>query len=446
MTHQASHIRSEKGMALIGVLLMLILVSALCAALTVGAQTETMATNNQETAAEARAAAEAGLNHAMTVAINQLNASAVGSTATAAINLMLLGPDGVANTADDGSLEALGVPRPPATTTLLAGVTYEARVFDDDNPARGLALTNAEIVRIAENSQANVDNNEKLIIRSIGYGPNNTRIMLEALVGVTTLPAIVTNDDLTVSGSVTVSGTNGGVHSNSDLLITNAAVDIAQNATATGTSTIHVNADVGGIRDGGQPALPIPTIRAIDYRPLADYVLTNAGTMTALDGTPLVCCRDWTFLGPGNGWSNNSNSNSTAAIGGTYYIEGPARLTGSPGSNVSPVSISIIATGTITISGSPDLRPSAPELLFVTDGDLAITGNLETPTVEGQILVREQVFIAGNPNIAGQLLAENAANLFADVTENRITGNLTLTYNGIAGSGTFAMGGWREMR
>ena len=203
---------------------------------------------------------------------------------------------------------------------------------------------------------------------------------------------------------------------------------------------------MGGIKDGGQPTKALPPIHAIDYKPLADYVLTNAGTMTRVDGTLLTCCRDWNFLGAGLGWRLNSNSNSTAAIGGTYYVEGTARLTGSPGSNASPVALSIIATGSIIISGSPDLRPSAPELLFVTNGDLDITGNLETPTVEGQMLVREQVSIAGNPNIAGQLIVEGAASLFNDVTANRITGNLTLTYNGIAGSGTFAVGGWWEIR
>jgi hypothetical protein len=436
-------------MALIGVLLILILVSALCAALAVSGQTETLAANNHETAAQARAAAEAGLNHAIAVTVARLTATAVGSSPSEAIDLLLIGPNGIAGT-DDGSLEALGIPRPPARIQLLAGVSYEARVFDDDDPARGLTapLTSADLVRIGESSPGDplADRNQKIIVRAIGYAQNNTTATLEALIGVTTLPAIVTNHDLTISGTVDITGTNGGLHTNGDLTITSSSVDVAQNATATGTATIHPGADVGGIQDGGQPTMAVPPIHAIDYKPLADYVLTNSGTMTSVDGTLLVCCRQWSFMGPGLGWHLNSNSTSTAIIGGTYFIEGNARLSGSPGSNASPVAISIIATGSIIISGSPDLRPSAPELLFVTDGDLAITGNLETPTVEGQMLVREQVSIAGNPNIAGQLLVEGAANVFPEVTANVLSGNLTLTYNGIAGSGTFAVGGWREIR
>jgi hypothetical protein len=433
-------------MALIGVLLILILVSALCGALAVSGQTETQAASNQETAAQARAAAEAGLNHAITVALAQLTATAAVSTPTAAVTLLLRGPDTTPGTVDDGSLEALGIPRPPATTQLLNGVRYEARAFDEDDAARGLTLTAADVARIGEDTQPTNDTNEKVIVRAIGYGRNNTRVTLEAILGVTTLPAIVTNGNLTISGSVEIAGTAGGVHANGNLAVNNAAVNIAQNATSTGTTTIHPNADVGGIDDGGQPTMVVPPIRAIDYKPLADYILTNAGTMTLPNGTVVACCRGWAFLGAGLGWSNNSTSNSTASFGGTYYVEGSARLTGSLGSNASPVSLSIIAEGSIVIAGSPDLRPSAPELLFVTDGDLAITGNLETPTVEGQILVREQISIAGNPDIAGQVLVENAASVFTDVTANSISGNLTLTYNGIAGSGAFAVGGWREIR
>ena len=410
-------------MALVGVLLILFLVSALCAALAISGQTETLAASNQESAAQARAAAEAGLNHGVTVAIANLTTAAATSTPSAAIDGLLRGPDGLAATADDGSLEALGVPRPPATTQLLPGVTYEARTFDDDDPGRGLTLSGADIARISENTQPLADANEKIVVRSIGRSRNSTTVTLEAIIGVTALPAIVANGNLTVS---------------------NSAVDIAKTATASGTATIHPGADVGGIKEGGQPTMTVPPIRAIDYRPLADYVLTSTGQLTLLDGTVQPNTRGWTFSG--GEWSNNSNSNDTATHGGTYYVEGSARLTGSLGSNASPVALSIVATGSITIAGGPDLRPSAPELLFVTDGDLTITGSLETPTVEGQILVREQVSIAGTPDIAGQLLVENAASLFSDVAANTISGNLRLTYNGIAGSGAFAVGGWRELR
>ena len=56
---------------------------------------------------------------------------------------LLLGPDGrsgnAAADADNGSLEALGIPRPPAQVALAGvfGTGYETRVYDEDDPARG---------------------------------------------------------------------------------------------------------------------------------------------------------------------------------------------------------------------------------------------------------------------------------------------------------------------
>ena len=76
MTGQLTRLRNEAGMALIGVLLLLILVAALCAALAVSGMTETLAASNQETAAQARAAAEAGLNHAVTLSLARLTTRA----------------------------------------------------------------------------------------------------------------------------------------------------------------------------------------------------------------------------------------------------------------------------------------------------------------------------------------------------------------------------------
>jgi hypothetical protein len=154
----------------------------------------------------------------------------------------------------------------------------------------------------------------------------------------------------------------------------------------------------------------------------------------------------WTFigiLGVTGDWRVAGNNLQN----GTYYVEGTARMSGSPGSGAVPKSLTIIAEGNIDISGNPDVQPDTPELLFVTNGDLQISGGLATPiTIEGQVLVREQFEITGNVEIAGQILVEDAANLSNLVTANRIGGNTTITYNGIAGSGTFSLAGWREIK
>src|SRR5688500_16136118 len=54
---------SQRGSALVSVLLLLMVMSALTAAFTVSGHTETLVVRNHQTAAQARAAAEAGLNH-----------------------------------------------------------------------------------------------------------------------------------------------------------------------------------------------------------------------------------------------------------------------------------------------------------------------------------------------------------------------------------------------
>ena len=150
----------------------------------------------------------------------------------------------------------------------------------------------------------------------------------------------------------------------------------------------------------------------------------------------------WVFHGV-NGWNIPGNS----ASGGTYYVEGHATISGSPGTNLVPVAISIIAEGNIDISGNPDLVPDAPEILFATDMDLKIGGNLDTPTnIEGQVLVHEQIMISGNPTLAGQVIVENAASVSTLVTNNTISGNPTIVYNGLVGSNTFAVTAWREVR
>ena len=65
MANESSHsIRSEKGVALITVLLLLAVVSALTTALAMSGQTEIAMASNEMYYAGARAAAEAGLNRA----------------------------------------------------------------------------------------------------------------------------------------------------------------------------------------------------------------------------------------------------------------------------------------------------------------------------------------------------------------------------------------------
>ncbi|MBI1872817.1 MAG: hypothetical protein HYS05_02875 [Acidobacteria bacterium] len=448
---------SERGAALISVLLLLIIMSALSAALTISTRTEVMVARNRQSSAQARAAAEAALNHASDVTITNLrlwNANGFASP-SAAITGLLRGPDNqtgtVALDADNGSLENLGIPRPPARLGLnnLPGVGYEARVFDEDDSGRGLTLSAADRASIGEDGNATNDGNRTILVRSIGYANDGTQLTIEAAIIPVVLPAILTGGDLRLDGNVTVAGTSGSVHTNEDLRLDGSSIVIAEDATATGTYSTTGNPVVGGIAGGGQPTVSIPPVRAADYRNVADFILTSDGRVTNQAGAVLCnasadpnACQvlyGWRYDGPG--WSITAAS---APVSGTFYVEGPVDVRGT---SAVPRQITIIAQGSIDISSGRTFSPETPDLMFVTDGDLEVTGEFGmAPGVEGRILVHEQIEIGGNVNLFGQITAEGAANASNLVTSNRIHIGATVTYNGQSGADTFVVGAWREVR
>ena len=451
-------------MALLTVMFLLMILSGIAAAMTTSAQTEMMVARNAVSSAQAEAAAEAGLNHATELAMPFVLQFAVNGFAnvSGAMTGLVRGPDGltgtVATDADNGSLENLGLPRPPAQLALggAFGVAYEARVFDEDDPARGVTLTAADVARIGEDGDPTTDANSTMVIQAIGYALDSTMVTYETTIANNTvdMPAIVTGGDLTISGNATFIGTNGGVHANGDLDISGSP-DIAEDATAGGTYTESGNPTIGGYSGGGQGTVPIPPVAAIDHKPNADFILNSTGQMTDQAGT-VICdasasndaCEvmgyGWVY-NPG-GWVIGGNT----ATDGTYYVEGTATISGNPGSDAVPLALTIIAEGSIEISGNPDLTPDTPELSFVTDGDLKINGLVEMDMyVEGAILVHEQLQISGNPTLSGQIVVEDAVNNSTLVTQSAISGNATFSYNGTLGGGGAALltlSAWREVR
>jgi hypothetical protein len=111
-----------------------------------------------------------------------------------------------------------------------------------------------------------------------------------------------------------------------------------------------------------------------------------------------------------------------------------------------PTALTIISEGYIDVEGNPDLMPEpASEIMFVTDKDLKIHGNFAQPlTVEGRILVREQIDFAGNPTLAGQVIVQNVPTVCTLVTNNVFTGSVTLSYNGLVETIAYTVTGWRE--
>lgn len=449
---------SERGAALIMAIICLLIMTGLATAMLTSGRTEALIARNEERATHARMAAEAGLNHGVeAVAAKLMSWQADGfATPSLAVTDLLIGPDNTAGTSDDGSLTELGFAALTATTALSAsaGTSYSVRTYDDDDTAaaRKINLTTADITRIEENNVTTTDANKRLAVFATGYGPGGTTITLEAIVGPLILPAVITNGDLTIDGNVSVDGANGSVHTNSDLTMSGTTADISENCTASGTLTGSTS-NCSGYAGGGRPTITVPNVAAADYLSQATHILHSNGTLERRSDNAILCnassdadaCKTagygWMFSG--GVWSLGS----TEPPNGAWYVEGDVTVSGSPGTSGTPVQITIIAEGYIDISGSPDFRPYLPETFMVTNKDLQITGSLTQPiTVEGQILVREQIFIHGNADLAGQIIVQDASSSCSLVTANSISGNVTITYNGMVGSNNYSVLAWKEVR
>lgn len=436
MNANVMHPQSERGVALIMALLMLAVLSGLATGFAMTGQTEVAMAENELYYAGSRSAAEAGLNRATERIVNDTARD------------LLAGLDGLVSAtlddavnADNGSIaDWLGGAGPYALDAA-GNYTYNVEILDDDDPRLYAApLTGAQLAAMGENNDRFVNANDRLILRATGFGPKGTtiRIMRELFsqdavtpASTQTLlanPAILVDGDLDIGGSIRVLGSEGNIHANGNLLVEGNAAQATGDVTATGTYTANDNWEPGGSFGGGRDAITVPEILASNYESLTDIRLHSNGTCT-----PSPCPSEWTHDGATNTWELAGNT----ASAGTLYVEGHVLISGSPGKKGSEVALSVISEGTISITGTPKLKPeNGDKIQFVCNGDLIIAGNtdIDDPTnVDGQIMVREQIFIPGNPEFQGRIMVANEESQFDHVTVNSIPGNPTITYNGTLG-------------
>jgi hypothetical protein len=167
-----------------------------------------------------------------------------------------------------------------------------------------------------------------------------------------------------------------------------------------------------------------------------------------------------------NGWSFNTGtwtlSGTVIPTDGTLYIEGHAKITGNSGVQGHPWVTTLIATGDIEISGTPIMRPPAlgdssqgnplfragtENLLLIAGKDLKIVGNAQQ-SFEGIMAAHEQLEVTGNPTLKGFMLAENATTVSNTVINDRVNGDMSLTYNGNLKNplkGDIQMLSWRQL-
>jgi hypothetical protein len=469
-------VRSEKGVALIVVLLLLAVMAGLTAGLSLNSQTEIAMAHNETYYAGARAAAEAGLNRA-TELIQDPAYTAINLITTKAVPLIGNGP-----------------------FDLTTEYSYSFEILDDDDPAlyNGVALSGpktlagTQLFAMNENGDPNDDDNARMILRATATGPHGTsvtigrvleQVSIPALPTVTTInPAILVNGNLDLNGnSLVVNGTQGNVHANGDIT-GGPAGGIQGNVTATGH--IDDNIHPHGLKAGGMPPIPIPSIKAQDYIGLATHKLTAAGTIQVKSGgvwvactgktAPLACPTGWSFSG-GQWEAHGSMPVAPAPNKATYYAETAVDVQGT-GKSTGFTEISIIAEGSISITGNGKFKPAnTSKIQFVTNGDLNLGGTADADDpidMDGQILVAEQLKIFGNSEFQGRVMAENrdstsnsctVANVpgcrkgASSLASNSLAGNMTVTYNGSLGgitveipggpdSYTRTISGWMEQQ
>lgn len=426
-------VRSEKGVALIIVLLLLGVMAALTTGLTLNGQTEISMASNETLYAGARAAAEAGMNRA----IEQILA------------------DSATNLLTTGTVPVIG----NGPFDLTDQYSYRFEIVDDDDPdLYPAALTAPQLAQMGENGDAADDANKRMILRCIGTGPRGTIVTVARVLQSTEIPdlpetdtilsnpAILVNGDLNIAGNTKVLGTKGNVHSNGDIT-GGGSEEISGDVTATGE--IDDDIDPAGLVAGGMPPISVPEIKASDYLNLADYIMTSGGTIliastgVACSGSGAGACpTGWSFSG--GTWSASGSMPST----GTYYVQGSAEVHGT-GKSAGFTQLSIIAEGSIKITGNGKFKPeNGAGIQFVTNGDFELGGTVDADDsvdMDGQIMIREQMKIYGNSEFQGRVMVEdrdgdtngydaatnpNGRRGSSTLADNSLAGNMTVTYNG----------------
>ena len=291
------------------------------------------------------------------------------------------------------------------------------------------------------------------------------RKTVRALLGPVSLAAFTMGCDataggqntFTLSGNPNILGSMGNLHSNCDLTTTGTTT-VAEDITAVGTLSLSANTTNGGIRDDDAPLIPLPVVNPLDFRPLADFILTGDGKVKNQGGTVLHDAAIDGDVWPGNNsnswkWTDKSGASRRWVFSGSnvesslenkaFYFEKAAgtdwnnvSMSGSPptGPPGTTWKVSVIAEGYIDISGNPNVGAAdgKQNLLFVAGSDIKIGGGLTSTFVGGGVLAaHEQISISGDLTITGLLLAENASHLETLVTATSVSGNPNITYNGL---------------
>ncbi len=283
-----------------------------------------------------------------------------------------------------------------------------------------------------------------LVVEGRGAGSWGGQRTLRLVVTPTSIfapTAIAVGGNLAITGSPTIQGTCGATHVNGSLNVSGSVTTVPSegNLTASGTVTV-----TGSIVDSlGNPVVPVPNVEAVeipqldptDYCGEADYILRNGWVVD-------VAAADSSLAAPDNvvGWSDWDPVTDTYTVDGedvlpgTVCASGNVVVDGNAGTAASPLSISILATGSVNFDGNPFIVPDhSARIVVIAGGDLRLNGNFASgaENFDGLMYSGSQCHLSGNFVAAGHLVClggpdpVGALDLFA---EHEILGNPTITF------------------
>lgn len=441
----------QSGAALVISIFAILLLTILCfAIISTGLTSQEIAQNSREQT-EAFYISESGLTHATQILLQ---------TDPSEFNAILQTGDGIAGTGDELST------RPSALTPIpLAGLTlgkghYVVKISDDSADMDG---------------NPNADSNGRIVITSIGYGQNGAMVTTEAIIGVSSTPAILVNGNLKINGNPSILGSGGSIHANGTIDLDGVPC-AAQYFSSSGSiidptqSRSGVECKSAGVTRPNQPVIPVPTwnIRTSFYS-RADFILgasgASAGKVYNAIGTELAMSgNDWIVdVSTGSKFSWDSGNKRWVHSGsvlpnGTYYSEGNLELSSNFGSVGVPAVVTFIAEGYIIVLGNPYMRPELDNYSLMAGTDLRISGNPGAGEInfQGIHYAGHQIGFFGYPSINGVVIAANQADTnspgcgcnFIPLSSGyqEISGNPTITYHGGLFSGNANLISWREVR
>lgn len=454
--------RQDRGAALIGVILALLVVTIIGIGITMlGMVNVTMGTNERQSS-EAFYLADAGIAQARRL---------FRARASSNLDTILQSGNGLACDGDE-----LAAPPPPPMTAADSIQTvanggqvfapagrFEVRVCDDH--ATELAAP-ADPPNLP-NANPNEDKNDRVRLVSTGFGRDNSMATIEMFITARPLPGILVDGPARVNGNPKILGENGSIHANGTLDLPGtpcAEQYFSSSAAITGDGQGGAGCTNGqaDYRPASEP-IEVPSLNPTDFIPLATYrmnaqtcAVTNAGG-ALLNDPATKKWGNWDCDPGGQRWVFGAGA---GLLNGTYYSTGNIGISGSPGSVAVPVSVTLISQGWVDISGNPNMVPNLVQggvsYNVVAGTDLKIAGNPGVP-YSGVMYARDQIGFSGNPTLAAQVISDNQGDLpFPNPGTNlivrqpggfiEISGNATINSNGAGGFVTVSVNSWRECR